>query len=527
MQDAVASHTPRAGRREWIGLAILALAVLLLSIDLTVLHLALPSLSADLKPSSAQLLWIVDIYGFLLAGSLITMGTLGDRIGRRRLLLIGAATFGVASLLVAFSTSAEMLIGARALLGIAGATLAPSTLSLIRSMFLDASQRTVAISVWVTSWIAGAFIGPPLGGVLLEFFWWGSVFLLAVPVMALILVLGPVLLPEHRNPDAGRFDLVSAALSLAAVLAAIYGLKESVQMGLGVVSLLAILAGFALGFVFVERQRRMDDPLIDLRLFRVPAFTVSLALYLLVTFLQFAAFLFVFQYLQLGLGFSPLEAALWSMPSFAAFIVATSLTAPLVRRVRPAYVMAGGLVVTAAGYLVFAQVDEGTPLALLVAATIVFGLGEAPVFTLINDLILGAVPPERAGAAAAVSETSSELGGALGIAVLGSVGTALYRGEVMDAVPPEVPTQAAEAARETLGGAVAAAEQLPEPLAGQLLETAREAFVQGLQVTALTSAALAAAMAVFAALLLRRATPGHHEEEMAPGSDQAVEPARP
>src|SRR5215216_3710050 len=213
-----AENTARAGRREWIGLAVIALPCLLYSMDLTVLYLAVPKLSADLAPSSAQLLWIVDIYGFFVAGSLITMGTLGDRIGRRRLLLIGAAAFGVASVLAAFSTSAVMLIATRALLGFAGATLAPSTLSLIRNMFLDDKQRTVAISIWITSYSAGAAIGPPLGGLLLEYFWWGSVFLLAVPVMALLLILGPILLPEFRDPEAGRFDLPSAALSLVAVL---------------------------------------------------------------------------------------------------------------------------------------------------------------------------------------------------------------------------------------------------------------------------------------------------------------------
>jgi DHA2 family multidrug resistance protein-like MFS transporter len=201
-----ADEATTAGRREWIGLAVLALACVLYSMDLTVLHLAVPAISADLQPSSAQLLWIVDIYGFMLAGSLITMGTLGDRIGRRRLLLIGGAAFGFASLLAAFSTSAEMLIASRALLGVAGATLAPSTLSLIRTMFLDPHQRTIAIGIWVTSFSAGAVIGPPIGGVLLEFFWWGSVFLLAVPVMAVLLVLGPILLPEYRDPEAGRLD---------------------------------------------------------------------------------------------------------------------------------------------------------------------------------------------------------------------------------------------------------------------------------------------------------------------------------
>jgi DHA2 family multidrug resistance protein-like MFS transporter len=520
-----ANGTAKAGRREWIGLGVLALACVLYSMDLTVLHLAVPALSADLQPSSAQLLWIVDIYGFLLAGSLVTMGTLGDRIGRRRLLMIGAAAFGVASLLAAFSTSAEMLIAARALLGVAGATLAPSTLSLIRTMFEDPHQRTVAIGVWITSFSAGAVIGPPLGGLLLEFFWWGSVFLLAVPVMAVLLVLGPLLLPEYRDPNPGRFDLLSAGLSLAAVLASVYGLKQVVQDGLAWPSALSILAGLVIGVVFVQRQRRLADPLIDLGLFRMRVFSASLALYFLVTFVAFAAFLFVFQYLQLVLELSPLEAALWSMPAFGAFIVGSMLTPPIVRRLRPAYVMAGGLAVAASGYALLAQVDEGSSLGVVVAITVLFSLGEAPVFTLTNDLIIGGVPQERAGAAAAISETSSELGGALGIAILGSIGTALYRNQLADGVPDGVPEEAADAARDTLGGAVAAAEELPAPLAGELLDVAREAFTQGLQVAALTSAVIAAAMAVLTATALRGVGPVHEED--AAGTDEAVEPALP
>jgi DHA2 family multidrug resistance protein-like MFS transporter len=515
----IADDAARAGRREWTGLGVLALACVLYSMDLTILHLAVPSLSADLQPSSAQLLWIVDIYGFLLAGSLITMGTLGDRIGRRRLLLIGAAAFGVASLLAAFSTSAEMLIAARALLGIAGATLAPSTLSLIRSMFLDPSQRTVAIGIWITSFSAGAVIGPPLGGVLLEFFWWGSVFLLAVPVMVLLLVLGPLLLPEFRDPEAGRFDLLSAVLSLAAVLAVIYGLKQMAQDGVGRLPALSVAAGLAFGLAFAQRQGRLAAPLIDWRLFRAPAFSASLAAYLLATFVAFAAFLFIFQYLQLVLGKSPLAAALWAVPSFGAFILGSMLTPAIVRRVRPAYVMGGGLALAATGYALLTQVEGESALAILVTASVVFSLGEAPVFTLATDLIIGTAPPERAGAAAAISETSSELGGALGIAILGTIGAAVYRSQVADAVPAAVPPQAAEAARDTLGGAVATGDQLPEPLAAELLDAARDAFTQGLHLAALSSAVIAAATAILVAVLLR-----HVQAGLASGREPELEP---
>ena len=270
------AETPQqAGRREWIGLAVIALPCLLYSMDLTVLNLALPAISEDLRPSSSELLWIVDIYGFLVAGLLITMGTLGDRIGRRRLLLIGAASFGAASVLAAFASSAPMLIAARALLGVAGATLAPSTMALIFNMFADPGERKIAIGVWIASFSAGAAIGPLVGGALLELFWWGSVFLIGVPVMALLLVLGPRLLPESRDPDAGRLDLVSAALSLAAVLAVIFALKRLAEDGLHWTPFVAVAAGVLLAALFARRQRRLDDPLIDLDLFRIPAFSAA------------------------------------------------------------------------------------------------------------------------------------------------------------------------------------------------------------------------------------------------------------
>ncbi|GAA6129759.1 hypothetical protein NBRC116187_01190 [Halopseudomonas sabulinigri] len=260
--------TPRASRREWLGLAVLVLPTLLLALDMTLLHLAAPHLSADLQPSSAQLLWILDIYGFMVAGFLITMGTLGDRIGRRRVLLAGALAFGLASIAAAFSTSAGMLIVTRALLGVAGATLMPSTLSLIRNMFHDERERTLAITVWMTGFIVGSAIGPLVGGIMLEFFWWGSLFLLGVPVMALLLLAGPLLLPECREAQAGRLDIPSALLSIAALLLIIYGLKDSARDGFNLLASVAVLAGFALARVFVLRQQRLADPMLDLALFQ-------------------------------------------------------------------------------------------------------------------------------------------------------------------------------------------------------------------------------------------------------------------
>ena len=500
------AEMPKATRREWIGLAVIALPCLLYAMDLTVLNLAVPHLSADLQPSAAQLLWIIDIYGFLVAGSLITMGTLGDRIGRRRLLLIGAATFGAASVVAAFSSSPGMLIVARALLGLAGATLAPSTLSLIRNMFLDPVQRRVAIGVWVTSYSVGGAIGPVLGGVLLEYFWWGSVFLLGVPVMVLLLVVGPRLLPEYRDPHAGRLDLLSAGLSLAAVLLLIYGLKQIAVYGPGWMPTLSIAAGLALGVVFLRRQRMLADPLIDLRLFTAPAFSVSLATYTLGTFVAFGVYVFIAQYLQLVLGLSPLQAGLATVPSMAAFIAGSMVLPVIARRVRPAHAMAGGLAISALGFGVLALAGE-TGLWGLVTGSVIYSIGLSPVVILATDLIVGSAPVERAGAASAISETGSELGGALGIAILGSLGTAIYRGVMAGAVSRGIPKEALEAARNTMGGAVEVAGRLPGPQSAELLGAAREAFTQAFELTALVCAALALAAAIATALLLRNAAP--------------------
>ena len=503
---------PKAGRKEWIGLGVIAIACVLYVMDLTVLHLAVPAISEDLKPSSAQLLWIIDIYGFMVAGSLITMGTLGDRIGRRRLLLIGASAFGVASVVAAFSQSAEMLIATRALLGIAGATLAPSTLSLIRNMFLDPQQRTVAISIWITSFSAGAAIGPLLGGVVLEYFWWGAVFLLAVPVMALLLILGPRLLPEYKDENAGRPDLPSAALSLAAVLAVIFGLKQIAQNGVSPLAVSFMAAGLVLATVFVRRQKTLADPFVDLELFRQPAFSMSLATYGFGIFVVFGGFLFLPQYLQLVLGLSPLEAGLWTLPWALAFVVGSNLTPVIARRVRHAYVMAGGLVVAAFGFGIFTQIDAHSSFFVIAIGSVLLSMGTSPLFTLTNDLIIGSAPPERAGSAAGLSETAAEFGGALGIAIFGSIGVAIYRAAISDAVSSNIPAQAATLAKDTLGGAIEAAGTLPGRIGSDLVTAARDAFTQGLHVAATISVIGSLVLAALVLTFLRHARTGGEVE---------------
>lgn len=518
----------RATSREWIGLSVIALACLLYVMDLSVLYLAVPSLARDLQPSSSQLLWITDIYGFLVAGLLITMGSLGDRFGRRKILLLGAAGFGAASLFAAFATSAGMLILARAMLGIAGATVAPSTLALIRNMFHDPQQRTKAISIWGTSFALGGAAGPLIGGALLEHFWWGSVFLINVPVMVVLLVLGPRLLPEYRDPNPGPLDFGSVVLSLASVLGVIYGLKQIAQDGVGPTAMASIAAGLVIGLFFARRQLRLRHPLIDLRLFRTPAFGVSVGTNALGGFIAFGTFLYFAQYLQLVVGLSPWSAALWTLPSSVAVVISSLMAPAVVGRIRPALAAAGGLSLVAIGLGILALVDASSSLQLPVLGSIVFSLGLGPVFIVTTDLIVGTAPPEKAGAASAISETGAEFGGAIGIAILGSIGTAIYRGRVFDSIPEGLPAAARETARDTLGGALGVARQLPGRLGDGLIDAARDAFAAGLRVSVSISALIAVFVAVLVGTKLRGIRSTVHDDAetpAAPHPERALEPA--
>ena len=495
----------RAGRKEWIGLGVLSLACLVYVMDLTVLNLAIPQISSQLEPTSAELLWIIDIYGFVVAGSLITMGTLGDRIGRRRILMIGAAAFAVISVLAAFAPSARMLILARALMGLAGATLAPSTLSLIFNMFEDPKERSVAIGWWVAAFSAGAAIGPVAGGVLLERFWWGSVFLLAVPVMALLLILGPRLLPEYRDPGAGRLDVTSAAIALLAVLAVIFGLKEIAQQGSGVVAAAAIATGVGLAWIYMRRQRRLADPLFDVSLFSNTAFKASLLTYLLAVFVIGGYFLFVAQFMQLVLDLSPLEAALWGLPAALAFVAGSQIGPRVLNRRRPALVMGIGLGIAGLALSGLLFVGRTNDLILISVASVIIALGLSPVITMATELIVSSAPQEKAGAASGISETSAELGGALGIALLGSIGTALYRG----LLGPQLDLSGAsrDQALDTLAGALDVAASLPGEQGTMLVAAARDSFTDGMRITAAIAAVLAIGTAILAWQMLRSVRP--------------------
>ena len=487
----------KAGGREWTGLAVLLLPLLLVSMDVSVLYFAVPFISRDLEPSSSQQLWIFDIYGFVLAGLLITMGSLGDRIGRRRLLLIGAFCFSLASVGAAYSHSAGELIAARAVQGVAGATLMPSTLALIRNMFHDEKQRRTAIAIWTSATMSGIALGPVLSGFLLDHFWWGSVFLINVPFMILLLALGPALVPEFRAPQVGRFDFIGSALSLAAVLPVIYGMQEISANGAQPANIAAIVAGVAVGAVFLRRQARSRAPMIDLALFRRRGFTGAVALNLVSMFAIVGFAIFATQYLQSVRGLSPFTAALWSIVPMAGTMTAVPLSQLLVQRVDRGYIAAGGLLLAAGGFGLLTHAQAGSGLWFVLLGASIYAGGVVTAVAVGNELVMGAVPPDRAGAAAAIVETSSEFGGALGMAVLGSIGVAVYRSELAHTAPAALPAAAIEASRNTLGGALSVAEHVPAQLGTQLVSAARVAFTHGLD-----AAALGAAIAMIVAAVL-------------------------
>lgn len=494
------TETKRATARDWLGLTVLCGAVLLIAIDGTVLDLAVPSMSKELSPSSTQLLWIIDIYSFVLAALLVTMGVLSDRVGRRKLLMIGAAGFGAASLIAAFSTTPEMLIAARVLLGVFGATLMPSTLGLIRSMFHSSRQRATAIGVWGAMWGGGAAGGPLVGGWLLEHFWWGSVFLINVPVLIVLLILAPFLIPESRDPNPGRLDFLGMILSMLMMVPLVYALKEAAVNGPTWELLPFAALGLVSGWLFVRRQRRIKDPLIDVTLFNKPIFTTAIITNLLAVFGLAGVLFFGTQYLQMVLGYSPLQAGLIALPGTAASMVAALAAGGVARRWGSRWALAGSMLFAAVGALILLALKvEGEALVFAIGF-ILIGLGSGLGLTLTSALVVDVVEPEKAGAASGMSETSYELGVAAGVAVLGSVVMGVYRGGIDVG---GLSAADAEAARATLGGAVHVAEDLSNSAGDAMFESAQVAFVNGMHFAAGTTAALMLLTAGVVLALLR------------------------
>lgn len=494
--------------RTWLGLAVLLLSALLTSMDISILFVAAPSIAEALDPTATQWLWSLDIYGFVMAGLLITMGSLGDRIGRKRLLLIGATLFGAASAVVAFAPTPELLIIARALLGIGGATLAPSTLSLIRAMFADERQRRTAVGAWTVAFSGGAVAGPIVGGLLLEHFWWGSVFLINVPVMLVLLASAPFLLPEAKDPAGSRFDIPGAAMSLVAMLGLVFAIKHIAEHGFDGVAVATLVLGLSFLLLFVRRQRRVLHPLIDVTLFRIRAFAAAVGANTVIALSAAGLGVLAFTFMQTVHGLSPFEAALWALPTFAGSLLGATAATTLATRISSSSLLTAGLVLTATGFGVVASVQPQTGLWVFIGGYTVLTFGLGTTGTIANSLILTTAPADRAGAAAGISETSNELGAALGIAVLGTIATTSYRSTMTETTPAG--TEVAEpgsAATETVTGAVGTAERMADDAAaGVLLDAAFIAYTNGVNTAALITAALALIMAAVIVAVFRTAS---------------------
>jgi DHA2 family multidrug resistance protein-like MFS transporter len=481
-RDGSPSMTPTP-KRAWLALAVLALPVILIAVDNTVLAFALPAIAEDFRPAASTQLWIVDVYSLVLAALLVAMGSLGDRLGRRRMLLIGATGFAVVSVAAAFAPSAQYLVLARAVLGVFGAMLMPSTLSLIRNIFTEASARRLAIAIWASCFTAGSTLGPIVGGALLQHFHWGSVFLVAVPILLPLLVLGPKLIPESRDPNPGPLDLTSVALSFTAMLPIVWAIKTAAHDGLSVLVGLAFVVGIASGVLFVLRQKHSATPMLDIGLFSYAPFSSSI----LANFLSIVGLIgfifFISQHLQLVLGLSPLAAGLVTLPGAVVSMVA-------------------GLVLVAAGFIMILLFRHDLSVVAVIVSFIVLELGVGVSQTVSNDTIVASVPAAKAGAASAVSETAYELGAVIGTATLGTIFTAFYRNNI--ALPAGLsPTQAADAG-ESIGGATSVAADLPANTAAQLLDSARTAFDSGIAPTAVIAAILALASAGIVAYAFRK-----------------------
>ncbi|PWC04456.1 MFS transporter [Agromyces badenianii] len=496
-----APRAPRAPRRAWVALAVLMLPVLLVSVDNTVLSFALPAISRDLAPSAAQQLWIIDAYPLVLAGLLVAMGSAGDRFGRRRMLLIGSVGFALLSIVAAFAPTAEALIASRAALGFFGAMLMPSTLSLLRTVFVEREQRRLAIAVWASGFAAGSALGPLVGGLLLEHFHWGSVFLLAVPVLVPMLVLVPLLIPESRDPAPGRIDVPSTLLSLAAMVPVVFGIKSLATDGISGFGIPAIVVGLFCGFWFVRRQLKSRSPMLDVRLFRQGSFGGAVLVNLFSVIALVGFLYFVSQHLQLIAGLTPVAAGLALLPGLVAMIIAGLVVVPIARRVRPRVLVPVALLLSAGGYAIIAFFATPDSIAPVVVAFVLLGVGIGAAETVSNELILSSAAPEKAGAASAVSETAYELGAVLGTAVLGSILAAHYRAAIE--LPAALSAAQASAASETLAGAATVAERLPGSIGEQLAASAALAFDEGVVITSLIGVALMVAAAIVAALALR------------------------
>ncbi|MFD5715333.1 MFS transporter [Streptomyces pharetrae] len=492
-----------AGANRWVVLLVLCVSLLLVAVDATVLHVAVPAVTEDIRPGAIELLWIVDTYPLVCAALLILFGTLGDRVGRRRILLLGYALFGVASALAAFAPDAQVLIVARALLGVGGAMIMPATLSILRQVFPDRRERALAIGIWSAVAAVGAAVGPLLGGFLLEHFWWGSVFLVNIPLMLVSLPVGRLLLPESKGDRKGPWDVVGALMAAVGLFGVVLGVKRlgGGEDMTGPFTVLPLLVGAVLLALFVRRQRRRAYPLVDLTMFARPAFSTSVGCIVLAMLALVGLELIAAQYLQLVLGLSPLQTGLRLLPLTVAAMAAGLFGARMLRRFGPRRMVAFGFCLTAGAVVLLTAMGREDNAALMLSGFVLLGFGLETTLFGAYESMLSEAPQEQAGGAAAIGETSYQLGAGIGIALLGSVMNAAYTPGLSSV--PGVPASASAAAGHSLGEAYLVAGRLGGEAGAALRSAARDCFVHGLHVTLLVSAGLLLLGAVMALRLPR------------------------
>lgn len=507
MSTNTASQAPLSlsrGRR-WAAVAVLTASLLVITMDMTILNIALPEMAAELHPTSDQQLWIIDVYSLVLAGLLVSFAAIADRWGRKRMLLLGYTIFGGASLLILFATSAESVIAIRALLGIGGAMIMPITLSLIRVIFTDPKERATALSIWAAVSGLGAAVGPLVGGLLLEHFSWHAAFLINVPLMIAGVIAGIFLLPESRVSSTGRLDFLAAILSLAGMTLLVWAIKMFGKASSFLVpdALIAFAAGAALLAWFIVRSMRSTTPLLELRLFRNRAFSAGIIAALGSTFAMVAALLLVAQWMQLVDGASPVEAGIRMFPIAIAGAIASLSAPPLARLIGARAVLAGGVGLAGVGMLLVGmQPGTLTNVTVILALTLV-GAGTGSL-AIGSAMIMHSSPEEKAGSAGALEETSYELGAVLGVAILGSISALLYRAElirsgVLGGIDPDLAGQA----KESLGAAVGISGELGAP---QLAHDAGIAFTHSMQWTGIAGGIIMLVVAVTVFFLTPKST---------------------
>ncbi|MET8251571.1 MFS transporter [Micromonospora sp. NPDC005197] len=506
-------HENTGHPRRWAILGVLVISLLVVVLDNTILNVALRTLADPvhgLGASQGELEWSINSYTLVFAGLLFTFGVLGDRAGRKRFLMIGLALFGLASLLSAYAHSPAQLIAARALMGVGGAAIMPVTLSIISNVF-DPRERGRAIGIWAGAVGLAVAIGPILGGTLLEHFWWGSVFLINVPVVVAGVLLVALLVPESRDPRPGRVDLLGVLLSVVGLVALSYGIIDGGEHGFDrPVAWGSILVGLAVLAWFVRHELRSDHPSLDVRLFKVPRFAAPVAIVGLVFFAAMGVMFFSSFYLQLVRDYSPLQTGLLFLPFAGAQLIFAPRSAAMVRRYGGRAVAAVGLGLTVVALAAFAFIGASTPIWIVLVVFFIQGVGMANIMPPATESIMSALPREKAGVGSAVSNTVRQVAGALGVAVLGSVLSAVYRSDVGDALTG-LPAQAQDAANESISGAYAAAAKLG-PAAPTLISAANDAFVTAMH----WAAALSAVVAALGVLVVLRWMPGR--DALAPAS---------